>query len=137
MRGIKGIDPGWGVTAVRVAVACVLIYNGWLKWFVWGVDTGVTQIMMKYGLPLPVACAYLVATAELVGGLALLVGLVARWLGLYFTLQFLVVFAVAKLRPPASFARSELELMILAAAILILLAGPGRAAVDGLWLEKE
>jgi uncharacterized membrane protein YphA (DoxX/SURF4 family) len=31
---------------------------------------------------------------------------------------------------------SELDRILLASGLLLLLAGPGRAAVDALWLEK-
>ena len=34
-------------------------------------------------------------------------------------------------------ADSRLELMLLAAGILLLLAGPGRVAVDEAWLERR
>jgi uncharacterized membrane protein YphA (DoxX/SURF4 family) len=87
MRGIFGLDPGWGITAVRLAAALVFIHAGYGKLFVSGVDK-VTANMTKYGLPVPEAFAWIAATMELFGGL------------------------------------------------LFFLAGPGRAAVDGLWLEK-
>ncbi len=77
MRGIGGIDPGSGITAIRVAVAIVLIHAGWLKWFVFGPTTGVTAAMTKYGLPVPMAFALIASTMELLGGLALLIGLFA------------------------------------------------------------
>jgi hypothetical protein len=35
------------------------------------------------------------------------------------------------------FASGRLELMILVAGILLFLAGPGRAAIDELWLERR
>lgn len=136
MRGIGGIDPGWGITAVRVAMAIVLIHAGWVKWFQWGVTTGVTANMTKYGLPLPAAFAFVAATMELVGGAVLLIGLFARWLGLYFTVQFIIALFWVKLRL-MTFPEGRLDLMLLAGAILLFLAGSGRAAVDEAWLEKS
>ena len=130
MRGSRGIDPGWGVAAVRVALAIVMIHAGWLKWFKWGVTTGVTANMAKYGFPMPEAFAFVAATLELVGGALLLVGFFGRWLGLLFTIQFAIALFYVKLRL-MSFADGRLDLMILAAAILIMLAGSGRLAVDG------
>jgi putative oxidoreductase len=135
MRGIAGINPGWGITAVRVATALVFIHSGYLKWFVYGVGK-VTESMAKYSLPLPAAFAYVAATMELVGGIALLIGLFGRWLGLFYTVEFIIAFFWVKLRL-ASFAEGRIDMMLLAAGILLFLAGPGRAAVDNFWLEKE
>ena len=81
MRGICGIDPGWGVTVVRVGMAIIMIHAGWVKWFHSGVTTGVTAMMGKLGFPMPEAFAFVAATLELVGGLLLLIGLFGRWLG--------------------------------------------------------
>jgi putative oxidoreductase len=121
---------GWGITAVRVATALILIHAGWLKFFTYGVTTGVTASMAKYGLPMPQAFAIAAATLELVGGALLLIGLLTRWLGLLFTIQFAIALFYVKLRM-ATFAEGRLDLMILAAAILFMLAGAGRLAVDG------
>jgi putative oxidoreductase len=135
MRGIAGIDPGWGITAVRVATALIFIVAGYTKWFVWGLPR-VTESMAKYSLPLPGVFAFLAATAELVGGVALLIGLFGRWLGLFYTIEFAIAFFWVKLRM-SGFADGRLDLMLLAAGMLLFLAGPGRAAVDNLWLEKD
>lgn len=135
MRGTWGIDPGWGVTAVRVAMALIFIHAGWLKWFQFGVTKGVTAAMTRYGLPVPVAFASVAATLELVGGVALLIGLVARWVGLLYTIEFIIALFYVKLRL-MSFAEGRLDMLLLSGAILVFLAGPGRAAVDALWLEK-
>jgi len=134
MRGLIGIDPGWGITAVRVATAAVFIVAGYTKFFVWGLPR-VTENMAKYGLPAPKVFAYLAAGGELIGGVALLVGLFGRWLGVFYTIEFAIAFFWVKLRT-AGFADGRLDLMLLAAGLLFLLAGPGRAALDSLWLEK-
>lgn len=135
MRGIAGIDPGWGITAVRVAAALVFIVAGYTKWFVWGLPR-VTESMTKFSLPAPSVFAFLAATGELLGGIALLVGLFGRWLGLFYTVEFAIAFFWVKLRMQG-FNDGRLDLMLLAAGILLFLAGPGRAAVDNVWLEKD
>jgi len=64
-----------------------------------------------------------------------LLGIAGRWLGLLFTIKFLVAFFYVKL--PAGFNGARLDLMLLVGGLLIFLAGPGRAAVDALWLEED
>jgi putative oxidoreductase len=134
MRGRWRIDPGWGVTIVRVAFAIIMIHAGWLKWFSSGVTTGVTASMAK-SFPVPMAFAFVAATLELVGGLLLLIGLFGRWLGLLFAIQFAIAFVWVKL--PVGFAGGRLDLMLVAAALLFLLAGSGRASADAAWLGKR
>jgi len=68
-------------------------------------------------------------------GALLLLGIAGRWLGLLFTIEFLVAFFYVKL--PAGFNGARLDLMLLVGGLLIFLAGPGRAAVDALWLEED
>jgi uncharacterized membrane protein YphA (DoxX/SURF4 family) len=51
MRGIWGINPAWGITAVRLAVAIILIVAGYQK-FAGGIP-GVQAFMGKVGIPLP------------------------------------------------------------------------------------
>ena len=129
MRGIWGIDPGWGITVVRVGMAIIMIHAGWLKWFKSGVTTGVTASMAKFGFPVPEAFAFVAATMELVGGVLLLIGLFGRWLGLLYTIEFAIALFWVKLRV-MTFVDGRLDVMSLAASILFLLAGSGRASVD-------
>ena len=134
MRGLMGIDPGWGITAVRVATALIVIDAGYTKLFVWGIDK-VTESMAKYALPMPAAFAWTATVLELFGGVALLIGLFGRWLGLLYAIQFAVVFFWVELRT-GGFSAGWLALMLLASGLLLFLDGPGRAAIDSLWLEK-
>ena len=129
MRRIWGIDSEWGITVVRVAMAIVLIVAGYQKWFQFGVWTGVTKAFTGYGLPMPAAFAVTAATFELVGGIALLLGLFTRWFGLYFICEFLITFFYVKLRL-TGFVDGRIDLMMLAGAILLFLAGSGKAAID-------
>jgi uncharacterized membrane protein YphA (DoxX/SURF4 family) len=64
----------------------------------------------------------------------LILGLAGRWVGLLFTIQFIVATFYVKL--PIGFAGSRLDLMLLASSMLLFLAGPGRAAIDEFWLER-
>ena len=134
MRGFMRVDPGWGITLVRLATASVFIRAGYSKLFVLGLDR-VTDNIARYGLPAPQVFAFLAAVGKFVGGLALLIGLFTRWLGLFYAIEFAIAFVWVKLRMQ-SWAAGNLDMMLFAASLLFLLAGPGRAAVDALWLEK-
>jgi uncharacterized membrane protein YphA (DoxX/SURF4 family) len=64
-----------------------------------------------------------IAILELVGGLLLLVGVATRVIGVQL--------------PGRGWNASELDRMLLVACVLFVLAGPGAAALDRLWWERE
>ncbi|MBI2153976.1 MAG: DoxX family protein [Candidatus Rokubacteria bacterium] len=105
---------------------------GYQKWFQFGVWTGVTTAFTKYGLPVPAVFAVVSATLELVGGIALLVGLFTRWFGLLYICEFTITFFYVKLRL-TGFVDGRIDLMMLAGAMLLVLAGSGKAAIDKAW----
>src|SRR3989442_11934489 len=121
MRGIWGIGPGWGITAVRIAMALVFIYSGWNKYQA-GIP-GVTEAFTKMAIPAPGISGPFIMTLELVGGVLLLFGILGRWLGLLYTIEFIVAFFYVKL--PAGFGGARLGLMLPRAANLLLPAGAG------------
>ena len=122
MRGRLRIDPAWGITAVRLATGLVLAIHGYRKFA--GLATAI-DYFAKVGIPLPGLAAPAIAALELAGGILLMVGVLARWLGLLFTIEFLVVVLWVVL-PGAGLQRGSLELMLLAAAFLLAVSGPGR-----------
>ncbi|MEK7371821.1 MAG: DoxX family protein [candidate division NC10 bacterium] len=73
---------------------------------------------------------------ELVGGILLLIGLAGRWVGLLVTLEFIVAAFYVKF-PTQGWSAGRIDLPILAGAILLFLAGSGKASVDEVWLEKQ
>lgn len=134
MRGIGNIDPGWGITAVRLATGLILLVAGWGK--VTGGIGGVAEAFAGMGVPLPGIAAPFVAVLELVGGALLLVGLASRWLGLLFAIQFAYITFLLKL-PSQGWGPTRIDVMLLAGAILLFLAGSGRGSVDEVWLERD
>jgi putative oxidoreductase len=95
----------------------------------------VAAISSKMGIVAPGVTGSFIMLLEIVGGAMLILGIAARWLGLIFAIEFIVATFYVKL--PAGFAGARLDLMLLAGAILLFFAGPGRAAIDEVWLEKE
>lgn len=133
MRGIWGIGPGWGITAVRVVMASIFVVAGWTK--LSGGMEAVTASFGRMGIPMPELSGPFIVLLELAGGSLLLLGIASRWLGLLFAIQFVVATFYVKL-PAAGWVGARLDLMLLAGGLLLFLAGPGRAAVDEIWLEK-
>ncbi len=129
MRDIFGIHPDWGLTLVRVSTGLIFAVHGYQK-FAGGI-AGVAGYFAKLGIPAPGVMAPLVATLELAGGVLLVVGLVTRWAGLLLALEMIVTGFLVQI-PARGWNASDLDRSLLAAALALFLAGPGRAAVDAL-----
>jgi putative oxidoreductase len=77
---------------------------------------------------------------ELVGGAALIVGLLVRPLALLFAIQMVVSSWTVKLAlgiAPQGGTGIELDLALLAAAVALVILGPGRLSVDEDVLHRE
>jgi putative oxidoreductase len=127
MRGVFGIDPGWGITPVRIVMGLIFVAAGYAKMSI-GMPA-VAASFGRYAIPFPWIVAPLIAVLELVGGLFLLGGYATRTLGLLFVCEFTVTTFWVKFRL-MGWIDGRLDLMILAGALLLVLAGPGRAALD-------
>jgi len=136
MRGIGTIDPGWGITPVRVAMGLIVFLAGWGKLTGEGGIAGVAEGFRAMGIPLPGVAAPFVVILEVVGGLLLLAGLAARWVGLVFALQFAYISFLLKL-PTDGWDGARFDVLLLAGSLLLFLAGAGRLSVDEVWLERD
>jgi len=135
-------DPGyrfarWGMLPLRIAVGLVFLMHGGQKFFVFGL-AGTTDIMGKLGLPLPALCAAVVITVELLGGLAILLGVFARLAGALLAFEMVVAILVARLHggffAPYGY---EFELTLLAACLTFASTGPGRVSLEEIWRRSS
>lgn len=79
-------NPDAGMLLLRIAVALVFIQHGWMK--LSGMEGTVGFFAM---LGFPAFLAYFVAWSEVLGGIALLIGIFSRYVGILFT----IIMAVA------------------------------------------
>jgi putative oxidoreductase len=123
----------WGMLPLRIVVGLVFLMHGAQKLFVFGLD-GTADIMGKLGLPLPLMCAALVIVVELLGGLAILLGVFARLAGALLAFEMMVAIIVARVHggffAPYGY---EFELTLLGACLTFALNGPGRMSLDETW----
>jgi putative oxidoreductase len=111
-----------------MAMGVILIYHGYQKLFM-GLG-GFAGFLDQVGLPMPQVVAPLVSLLEIFGGLLLIVGLVTRPLGLLFTLEFLTTLLVVNKIGRLGWEASEIDLMLLAGSLMLLIGGPGALALD-------
>ncbi|MGH8972190.1 MAG: DoxX family protein [Acidimicrobiia bacterium] len=125
--------------AIRVVLGPVMAYHGYLKLDrgVGGFADNVAQLEVL-GMALPRVAGYVVVGIELIGGLCLLAGFLTRvWSALLATQMLLIPFVVKSqvglIAPQGSSGTGfEIDLLIAACALALLLMGPGALALDGL-----
>ena len=117
---------------LRVALGVVFLAHGWQKFFEFTIP-GAQGAFGKMGVPAAEIAAPVVASLELVGGAALILGLVTRIVAALLAVQMLAALVLVHL-PAGMFADKggiEFVLVLAAGAAALALVGPGRVSVDG------
>lgn len=126
MRLSDSPSPARGLLPLRLVIALVFLMHGGQKLFVFGI-AGTSGMMGHMGIPLPQVAAIVVTAVELLGGLAILTGILTRWAALLLVCDMAVAILAVKLHggffAPAGF---EFELTLLAGALTLALLAPGR-----------
>ena len=119
-----------GVTIARIATGIIFMVHGGQKLFVYGF-AGVTGAFTQMGIPMPGITGPLVALLEFFGGLALVIGLLTRLAA--FGLAINMLGAILLVHIAAGFFMPngyEFALLLFAVSLALVIAGPGRFAVD-------
>jgi putative oxidoreductase len=123
----------WAAVPLRLVMGIIFAVAGYMKLV--GIAATI-EYFAKQGFPVPVATAWFITLLELCGGIALILGLLVRYLGLIYTIEFIVAAFWVKL-PTQGYAAARLDLMLLAGAVALYFLGAGRWSIDSVWLEKE
>ena len=125
-----------GLLALRVVTGVVFFAHGAQKFFVYGLD-GVTAGFAGMGIPLAGLVGPAVALVELLGGLALVAGLLTRLAGLGLAAVMLGAVLVAHLSAGFFLPNGyEFALTLLGAALALSLTGAGRWSLDAILARR-
>ena len=123
---------------LRVVVGFLFAAHGWQKYNEFTI-AGTQGAFTQMGVPAADLVAPVVATLELVGGIALVLGLATRPIAILLTLN--MVGAIALVHAPAGiFVEAggfELVLMLGASALAVALIGPGKFSLDNLMFGRN
>jgi putative oxidoreductase len=119
-----------GIALVRIITGIIFIAHGYMKFFMMGIP-GTTGFFNQVGVPVANIAAPFVATLELAGGMALVLGLFTRLLGLAFAIDMLVAIALVRLQG-GFFAPNgaEFEILLCVNSIALMIAGAGALSID-------
>jgi len=127
MNGLP-LYPSYGIFIVRLVTGGVFAVHGYQK-FAGGIDRTI-GFFSKIGIPAPSLMAPFIGGLELIGGILLILGIATRWISVLFVCEMFVAMVFTAI-PARNWGAAELPLMLLAAAFLFILSGPGALAVWG------
>jgi len=122
----------WALLILRVVVGVIFFAHGLQKITSMGL-TGFGDALASMGVPLAGVLGPVVTLGELLGGVALILGLLTRVVGAGLAIDMLGAIALVHL-PGGFFAPDGIEFVMLlcAANLAFLIAGAGRYSIDGL-----
>ena len=135
---IRGLDvrltARYGLAILRIVLGIAMLVHGWSK-LSGGVDNVAGFFGEMLGIPAPGLMAWVVTIVELVGGILLVVGFLTQIAGTLIALDMLGAILFAFLLRGAPFIENgaitwEKEAVFAAAALCIVLAGPGAWSVE-------
>lgn len=133
-RRLSAYD-GYAPLLLRLGVGLVFFFAGLGK-LLGGID-GVAGFFGSLGIPLPGLMAPFITFLELLGGLALIVGVLTRLISLLFIGNMLVAIVTARLPAAmeapniaAGFNEFRLELLLALVSASLVLLGAGKLSVD-------
>ncbi|MFF4129019.1 DoxX family protein [Microbispora rosea] len=122
----------------RIGLGTVFIANGWEKFAMSGIG-GTAAFFKSQGVPFPWVSALGIATLELAGGIALVLGLLLPVVGTLLTLDMLgaIVFVHGSKGFFIADDGVEFVLGLAAASLAIAFSGGGALAADNLWQGRR
>jgi putative oxidoreductase len=122
----------YGPLPVRILAGVAFIFHGIPKL----TNIAGTEHFFANMVGLPAAMALPVGLLEVVGGVALLVGILTRVASILFIIEMTGSTIVAKL-PRGFVGGFEVDLLLMAISISLLLTGPGRLTIEWIVLKRE
>ena len=135
VQKILSSNAGWGALALRVPVGMIFAAHGAQKLFGWfggyGL-AGVAQWMESIGLAPGYLMALAAGSAEFFGGLALIIGLLARPAAAVLAVTMVVAIVTVHLANGFFMSNNgyEFALALFAASVAIAFEGAGKLSVD-------
>jgi uncharacterized membrane protein YphA (DoxX/SURF4 family) len=124
----------WALVILRVGIGTTFIMHGYPKLFPSG-PGGFAGLLQNLGFPGPVFLAYVVSILEFVGGIAMILGLFVRYVGVLMVIEMIVTSSQVKMLRGVSFIFPkgtgwELDFLLLIIALALVLLGAGAISVD-------
>ena len=116
---------------LRIAIGVVFVAHGYQKVFDMGM-VNVAGFLGSLGVPLPLFFAYVVSYVELLGGAALILGLLTHWASKLLAINMLAALFLMHITKGIFVTNGgyELVLALLAGTLSLMITGAGKWSVD-------
>lgn len=117
---------------LRVALGAIFIVHGWDKF---GDVSAVEGFLASLSVPAAGLLAWVVTLVELLGGIALVLGVMTHWAGKLLAVNMLFALILVHFKNGflVSAGGYEFVLILLAASLSIAISGPGKHSLDANW----
>jgi putative oxidoreductase len=121
----------WAIGVIRLVVGLTFFLHGWQKLMDFGI-AGVTQGFTQMGVPMPEVTAPLVSLVEFVCGASLMIGFLTRLVAIPLAIDMLAAMFLVSLKNGFFVSQRgvELELLLFAGSLAMVLGGPGALSID-------
>ncbi len=122
---------------LRVVLGVIFLYHGYAKF---GMGTeAIAGFFGAVGIPMAGFFAPLVIWVEMIGGVALILGVLTHWVSKLFVIISLVALFMVHIKNGFSIAQNGYEfiLLILAASVTTMIMGAGKYSVDAMIGKSE
>lgn len=134
-RNDSSLDAG--LALLRIVTGSVFLAHGAQKLFAFGL-AGVSGSFSQMGVPLPALTAPLVSGLEFFGGIALIIGLLTRLVGLGLAIDMLGAIFIVHLAGGFFVPKGvEFVLMLFAAGATLALTGAGVFSLDAVLARRR
>jgi uncharacterized membrane protein YphA (DoxX/SURF4 family) len=114
-------ERGLGLLLLRVGVGLVFFMHGLVK--VQGI--GMTEMFFSHGLGLPAWVGIFIAWLEVIGGIALILGVATRFFALAFGIEMIVAIFITGIAK-GGWSGHELEALLMVTSFAIVYLGSGK-----------
>jgi putative oxidoreductase len=120
-----------GLTVLRIVVGVIFVMHGWQK-LSWGFEQ-VAGMLGSLHVPVPTVAAVVLTLVELLGGIALILGVLVRYVAGLLAIDMLFALILVHARNGFFVPKGvEFPLLLLAANINLILSGAGSLSISGL-----
>jgi putative oxidoreductase len=128
---------GAGLAVLRIVTGFVFVMHGYQKFFGMGIG-GVTGFFGSLGVPGPHFFAMVVSAVELVGGIALVLGVLTRFVAIPLIIDMMTAIVIVHAKNGFFVPKGiEFVLMLMTSCITLVLAGPGAFSIDRVLRGKQ
>ena len=133
---IDRISRAWysdrlGMFIIRFVAGLIFFLHGWDKWHSFPGTVSMFELLGFYG-----SVAYAITVLEVVGGIALMLGVATRLFGLLFGIEMITAAIVVNAHMPRGFHGYEFELLLAAVSFGIMFVGSGAFSLYALECER-